>query len=335
MKRFALLGIGIALVAVCITGCSWETGSDAESWSSSYNWVNFSGVYRSAAGGLLVTDYTTTPSTPGSTNTVSVNNEPQPSFVVGQTVFRGNLKNGHISRGSVGITLADTSGVVWDSLSDDGNGVLTGGQGAGTIDYVGGSWTYNLNAGLSGPIFNGVVAADYSYDISNSGSSGSGAQPGSTGKIYSFSLVHQGEHLTFTDNNGAVYVGNISEIRSASGAQNTDIGQVSGDETANDTSLHAKATYYESPLPEDGDTMVASFEVSGVSAAAMSVRIVGTLQGTVAAGVFTGRTLNGTWIEVGGKTGDINGQTTSVPVVTTGTTADPTADPTADATATP
>lgn len=322
MKRFALVGIGIALVAISITGCSWDTGSDAASWSSSYNWVSFSGVYRSAAGGLLVTDYTTTPGVPGSTNTIEVADEAQPNFTPGQTVFFGALKNGNIVPGSVGITLGSTEGVVWDSLSDDGNGVLSGAQGAGTISYVSGSWTYKLNDGLSGPVFAGVVRANYSYQVSNSGSTGSGARPGSTGKIYSFSLVHQGQNLTLTDNNGAVYSGNISEIRSASGAQNTDITQVGDNESANDT---GKYTYYESPLPEDGDKIIATFEVSGVSAAAMSVRIVGTLQGSVAAGVFTGRTLNGTWIEIGGKTGDINGQTTSIPIVSSSATADTTA----------
>ena len=81
-------------------------------------------------------------------------------------------------------------------------------------------------------------------------------------------------------------------------------------------------------MPTDGDTMIASFECTGISGAMMQIKIVGTLQGTVASGVFTGRTLNGTWIELGGKTGDINGQTTSVaiaPVATTETATEETA----------
>ena len=44
-------------------------------------------------------------------------------------------------------------------------------------------------------------------------------------------------------------------------------------------------------------------------------RIVGIFEGTVAAGVFTGRRMDGTWIEAGGKTGNINGQTVAVPIV--------------------
>ena len=313
MKQFALIGMCVAVLAVGITGCDWETGSDATSWSSSYNWVSFSGTYRSAAGGLLVTDYTTTPSTPGSTNTLTVANESQGSFSIGATSFSGKLKNGNVTPGSAGITLYNGSGDEIRTLADNGNGVLTSGTGSGTIAYVSGSWSFSFDA-LNPVAESGVIRANYSYQVSNSGSSGSGARPGSTGSIYSFIIDHQGQNLTFTDNNGATYIGTIGEIRSTSGAQNTDIGQVGADEEGNDS---AKYTYYESPLPEDGDTVNATFECSGVSAAMMRVRIVGNLQGTVAAGVFTGRTLSGTWIELGGKTGDINGQTTSVPVVET------------------
>ncbi len=105
----------------------------------------------------------------------------------------------------------------------------------------------------------------------------------------------------------------MSQIRSLSGAQNTDIPQVSGDEQAH----RAKATYYESELPADGDVIVASFEASGVSAAFIPVKIVGTFEGTVLAGVFTGRQMDGTWIESGGKTGNINAQTESVAIQVT------------------
>lgn len=309
MKRIALIGICVAALAVGLVGCDWSTGNEATSWSSSYNWVNFSGIYRSAAGGLLVTDYTTTPSTPGSTNMLRVSGESQGDYKADQTVFGNTLKNGNIVPGTVQIKLGEFS-----TLSDDGNGVLSAGSTKGDIAYVVGGWNITFPAGL-GPNQGGSIKATYNYYVSNSGSSGSGARPGSTGSIYSFAIVHQGQHLTFTDNNGATYVGKIGEIRSASGAQNTDIGQVGANEQGNDT---ARYTYYESPLPENGDTMIATFECSGISAAMMQVKIVGSFQGTVASGVFTGRILTGTWIELGGKTGDVNGQTTSVPIVNTG-----------------
>ncbi len=295
MKRFALIGACVAVLAVGIVGCDWDTGSDATSWSSSYNWVNFSGVYRSAAGGLLVTDYTTTPATPGTTNTLTVKDESQGSFAFGQMEFSGKLKNGNVSPNSVVISLYNTSGVVIRSFSDNGNGVL-GSSSEGTIEYVSGAWTIKLGQ-LAPAQSAGIIRASYSYLVSNSGSSGSGARPGSTGSIYAFTVIQQGQHLTFTDNNGATYTGYIGEMRTASGTERSD----------------EEGKF----MPTDGDTMIASFECSGVSAALMQVKIVGTLQGTVASGVFTGRTLNGTWIEQGGKTGNINGQTTSVAISTT------------------
>jgi hypothetical protein len=297
MKRMAVLGV-CAAVALGLVGCDWDTGSDATNWSSAYNWVNFSGTYRSAAEGLLVTDYTTTPSTPGSTNMLKVANESQGSFAAMQTTFSGNLRNANIVPNSVEVTLYNTAGVVFQSYSDNGNGQL-GAAGEGNVSYVNGSW--NLDRGLGNPVTEaGVIRANYSYYVSNSGTTGSGAKPGSTGSIYSFVVVQQGQHLTFTDNNGATYVGRIGELRTASGAER-------GDE---------EARY----MPVDGDTMIATFEVAGRSAAGMSVKIVGTFQGTVSAGVFNGRILHGTWVEAGGRSGDIRGQTTSIPIVSGGAT---------------
>ena len=131
--------------------------------------------------------------------------------------------------------------------------------------------------------------------MTSDGTSSSGAQSGATGKIYAFNIVHKGQNLTITDSNGATYTGYIGELRTTSGVEPVD------------------------GTPLDGDTVIATIECTGRSAALMQVKIVGTLQGTYAASVFTDRRLNGTWIETAGKTGNIYGQTTSLPV-TTGTT---------------
>ncbi len=304
MKRIALLGVCVAVAMMGLAGCDWDTGSDATSWSSSYNWVNFSGVYRSAAGGLLVTDYTTTPSTPGSTNELSGKAS---GTGISRVSASGTLAPGNIVPGSVGINLYAANGNLHSSYQDDGNGVLLGGLAPGNISYNVGSWRVDFSSSMGAPE-GGRWEATYRYYVSNSGSSGSGARPGSTGSIYSFTVLQQGQHLTFTDNNGATYSGYIGEMRTASGTERTD----------------EEGKF----MPTDGDTMIATFECAGVSAAMMQIKIVGTLQGTVASGVFTGRTLNGTWIEQGGKTGDINGQTTSVaiaPAATTTTAAEETA----------
>jgi len=305
MKRFACLGLSIALVTVFITGCSWETGSDADSWSSSYDWVNFSGVYRGVGGGLLVTDYTTTPSTPGVTNVYS-KRESGGTMPIRGANASGQVSNGSLVPGSFMVTVGSNA-----TLSDSTKDGTLAGNGTGTVNYQGGTWSIELDAASVDWDKANPITVAYSYTVSRDGTSSSGARPGSTGSIYSFDLAHQGQNLTLTDNNGAVYSGFISKISSASGAQNTDIGEVGNDESGNDGT---KYTYYESPLPENGDVIIASFEVSGVSAASMSVKIVGTLEGAVAAGVFTSRTMDGTWIEVGGKTGDVNGQTETVAI---------------------
>lgn len=312
MKRFALVGMCVALAAVGLMGCNWETGSDADSWSSSYNWVNFSGTYRGASGGLLVTDYTTTPATPGSTNTIQVTGESTGgNWTAGDPTYNGTLNHANVVAGSVTITLVGFAG-----YSDSGHPTVLGNNSEGNISYETGSW--NLDLGSAFPtVGDGSIKADYAYTVSNEGSGG-GAESGATRvSIYSFNVTHTGQNLTIVDNTGATYAGYIKEIRSASGAQNTDIGQVGEDESANDSSRAAKYTYYESDLPENGDTIIATFECSGTSSAGLGVKIVGTLQGTVAAGVFTGRTMNGTWIETGGKTGDIYATTGAVVIPTT------------------
>lgn len=306
MKRIVLIGMCAAVAALGLMGCEWSSTSGDESWSSAYDWVNFSGVYRGLGGGLLVTDYTTTPSIPGVTNTYSRTDSG------GTMPARETTKSGRVSHGSIvpGSFMVSVGSIA--QLSDPGkNGLLTG-NGSGTVNYGGGTWAIEIDT------FSTVdqnISISYSYTVARDGSTAGGAESGATRfSIYSFNVVHQGQHLTVTDNNGSVYTGRIKKMQSASGYQNTDITQVGTDEEGNDKS--AKYTYQESPLPTDGDTIVATIECAGVSKAGMTVKLVGTLQGTVAASIFTGRRMDGTWIELGGKTGDISAQTEAVSIQT-------------------
>ena len=171
-------------------------------------------------------------------------------------------------------------------------GSAAGSAGTGTVSYEGGTWSFTLKD-TQAKTYGRSIMVSYAYLVSNGGSS-SGAKSGSSGKaIYSFVVVQQGEKLTITDNNGAAYKGRIGELRSTSGVTSTN------------------------SLPRDGDVIVATFSSSGTSAAGKQVTITGTFQGNVASSVFTGRTMQGTWIEAGGKTGDINGTTTSVAIAPT------------------
>ena len=328
MKRFAWIGVLAAVLAVGIVGCEWETGDDATSWSSSYNWVNFSGIYRSETGGLLVKDYTsassstetttsgtstnvtTTASTNGNqtsttttTETIKVSNENQGTFSASQTTFSGNLAHSNIVAGTLTLTLYNGStDAAIKSVSDDGTGKLGSGNNAGTVTSSG-SWSLTLNTEF--PTVSGYIRASYTYSRSSTStetsttgtSTTSGEESGATGKgIYSMTVIHNGQYVDITDNNGASYEGYISQIRSSSGEENED-----------------------GTLPADGDTIIASWECSGTSAAGVRVTIIGTLQGTVAGGVFTSRTISGTWIEATGRSGDFTGVTTAVAITATTT----------------
>ncbi len=284
MKRIFTIALCAVAAAALLSGCEWSTSSEHNtSWNDSYNWVNFSGTYRSASGGMLVTDYTSTPSTPGATNTYTSTESG------GVLPARTLAANGKASKHPIvpsSFTLSIGSDL---AFSDDGNGTLTGAGGSGTISYDGGTWTIKLDD-VQESMSRRNITISYAYQVSNSGSA-SGARAGSTGKaIYSFVVAQQGEKLTITDNNGAAYKGHIGGLRSTSGITSTN------------------------SMPKDGDVIVASFSTEGTSAAGMKVTITGTFQGNVASGVFTGRTMQGTWIEAGGKTGDINGTTTSVAI---------------------
>ncbi len=289
MRRLVWLGLGAAVLAFGLAGCEWNTGSDAENWSSTYNWVNFSGVYRNAERlGALVTDYSAVPADPGSTNEVRVANEYVGTFQANATTFSGSLQHDDIVAGSVTITWVNQAGEVIRSVSDNGLGVL--GSNEGTVQYASGAWSamFNMNPVQE----SGYIRATYSYVRISEGEP-EHVNPGSTGaSIYSFSVNHVGQHVTITDNNGAVYKGYISQMRSSSGAERTD-----------------ELDRY---LPLDGDSIIASFSCSGTSAAMFPVKIVGTFQGTVVAKTFANRRLDATWVEQGGRSGDIRGSTTSL-----------------------
>jgi hypothetical protein len=209
-------GIAVALVlALGMSGCEWSSGGGS-SWNSAYNWVNFSGVYRGANGGVLITDYSTTAATPESTDNASE----QVSTGVGADIDA-------------------------------------------TYQYTVGGTEATVEAGTSGI------------------------------RIYAFTVFHEGETLRLTDNYGREYSGGFGSIRSTGGSE---------------------ATPTEEPTPAAGEEVIAQFTASGVSPAGYNIRMVGTFQGTYNAGALQSRSLNGTWIEDGGKTGDINGSASPIAV---------------------
>jgi hypothetical protein len=292
-SRVLVLSMAAALLMGCEGG--WTSGGGVDSWSDAYNWVNFSGVYRGVGGGVLVTDYTATPGTPGVTNSVSGQNVDMGD---GGNTYGGSLGHASIVPNSVTISAGGFT------LTDNGSGVLSGGGGSGTISYGNGAWSINMgthviNSGT--PIF-----ASYQYVVSGSSGSGAAGSGASGITIYSFTVQHQGQNISIVDNNGSTYSGHFGSISSTGGA-NQD----------NQTT------------PATGDSVTGTFEATGVSGAGFTVSIVGTFQGVVGAGDGTSfslanRQMFGTWIEEGGRTGDVNGEASPIQV-TVGTT--PTATP--------
>lgn len=282
-------GLTVAAALVLTSGCEWSSGGGASSWSDSYNWVNFSGTYRGIGGGVLVTDYTTTPGSSGTTNSVSEVAGYTSLGADGKavTVYSGKLSHGNIVPGSVTITIGTVI-----SFQDNGDNSFSGGNG-GSINYGTGVWT--VDCGSVVPAAGISIGAAYQYAVEGSSGSGGAGSGASGATIYSFVVWQNGQELQITDNNGRTYSGSL--------------GAISG--TVNSTNTVAVI----------GDSIVAQFSVEGVSAANYKVTIAGNLQGVVGGAVgaayLNNRKMFGTWIEEGGRTGDVNGEASPVAVTAT------------------
>lgn len=259
-KRFGTMIAGL-LLTVGLSACDWSSGGGAESWNDSFNWVNFSGVYRGAGGNPVVSEFG------GDGGNIQVNNEVVATGDGSRTAFAGSLNNRPVVAGSVSITAAGFT------LSDQGDGTLAGGGKTGSISYETGSWSITLTP--AAPDAGSAVVASYSY-----------AAAGAAGLVATLSVQQRGERITITDSAGASYAGVISNIRGVSG----------GGENA---------------APVVGDVIVGQYNASGVSRSGREVRMTGsfetTVTGTAEAPAFSGRRMNGTWVEAGAGTGNING----------------------------
>lgn len=279
--KWILMIVVLSAAMFSMTGCEWKAAGDEYTWNDSYNSVNFSGVYRGYNGGILVTDYTATPGTPGVTNNVS--QSVGVGIGAGQTVYSGLLNTTPVLSGSLNII---GGGYVF---TDNGDGSLSGNVAgtAGSIDYGTGSWSIDLNGGT----INSGVGINATYQTSVAGTAGTGsAGAGTSGiTIYTFTVFHEGQNVTITDNNGSVYSGGFGSIRSTSGSTTLTI----------------------------GDTVIGQFTAEGTSAAGIAVKIVGTFQGVTGSSTVSDRRMLGTWIEDGGTTGDVNGEASPISLSTT------------------
>jgi len=302
----------VVAVGVALVGCEWGGSGDKNSWNDSTSIANFSGSY-SGNGGYLVSDYSSSSAGSGGSTTVVTGGFIPPIQEISAS-FSGNsisFTTGFVPIKPGSITVAFADGAK-GSVTDNGAGVLSGTYlntipgshpANGTVVYENGqiSIFFPDVLGLQG------ARVTVRYTV-NSGSGAtttttSGSTPGSSGvSIYAFNVQQTGNKLSIIDNNGSVYSGSFGDVKTT------------GNLSAGSSGAGAV----------NGDQVIAPFSAAGKSAAGVYVNLTGNFQGTVA-GVstvteksgsstttktsfaLTSRVILGTWIEDGGKTGDIKG----------------------------
>lgn len=296
----------VALLSVGLAGCEWSGSGDDNSWNDSGTIANFNGSYH-ANGGYLVSDYTasggTTTTTTGGKTVIGENK----GTSSGGTSFAGSTQFFPIKPGSFRLLLnAGATG----QFIDDGASKLSGQylngvnfNAHGSISYDNG--TYTIVTDTPVPLPSGsTITVNYTVEGGSSTSSTTtSGEPGSSGvSIIAFNVQQSGNKIKIVDNNGSVYQGNLGEMRT----------------TGNLGSGSTGATFV------NGDQVIASFSAAGKSKSGMYVNMTGNFQGEVQ-GVSTvttkagdvavtttsmalaNRRIMGTWIEDGGKTGNISG----------------------------
>lgn len=292
MRRFHFVAGFIVISLLLAAGCEFQsTGTDG-GYNSDLSWANFSGVYRPGSGqSYIVSDFS---GTPAGTDGVTVDG----SQVIAQgngvdSSFSATLTDAPISVGSLTVYYGG------ESLTDpEGDGTLAGSLGAsGTINYNTGSLSVQF-AGFPAP--DEDVIATYLYYQEGTVQNPS---PGSSDEIRTLTVSQQGSSLVFVDSDGAQYTGDITGMSTPGGLISNTVQEAVGFE------------------------VTATFEVSGVSASGIGVTIVGTFQseyevdsdqtGPTISGYLVDRSVQGTWIEDSGVTGDVKGYSTDVAVTVT------------------
>jgi hypothetical protein len=270
-----------------MTGCEWSSGGGATTWNDRENFVDFSGDYKNADGGVLVRMF-------GAGSGSTTNNTTSTNIVSGEllatgngsaTVFSGALAHPSPIRGTLTIVVGGYR------FSDPGT--VSAGTVALTVTPSDGtSGTLNLNTGVwsiffASPLANGTqILGAYQYLSSTSVVNSNQGNHGNP--IYSFILSQQGNKIKITDSCGSTYEGTIGSVRTTGGVP------IDLDPTNPD------------PVPTTGP-IVAQFSATGYSQG-YNVQIVGVLQGTLTAGTtLSGRTMKATFIEEGGNDADVNG----------------------------
>lgn len=192
VNKFARFS-SLLVVAALVAGCEWTSTSSGDSWSDSYNDMNFSGTYRSSS--------TQTSESGESTVTRSVSN---------QTVGRISQTTGSFSCGVSDIVAGSMTIKVGDvTFSDDGAGRLVGSDGnsSGSIAYSSGSGSISMQGGYGNAYAGQSIVASYSWSTT---SSNSGSTSGNT--ITAITVSQSGQKLTLRCNNGYTLSGRFTTV---------------------------------------------------------------------------------------------------------------------------
>ncbi|MCA1808998.1 MAG: hypothetical protein ABR497_00540 [Kiritimatiellia bacterium] len=269
-------------LALGVTGCEWTSGGGVEDWTETgYDWANFSGNYRAPDGNVLVRQF-------GADN---IGNIWTTNSSRDELIGQGNGYTTEFSGRLFGVPIPGTLTIVVGSYRFTDNASNTG-QGSynlsvtpvdgssGSIQYGSRFWSLKFPAPIDDRT---PIMANYLYLVNDEhGGQGNHGEP-----IYSFVVHHNGNRLQLVDSNGTVYDGNIGTM-ATTGGQPYDPSSDDG--------------------PPQTGNVFAQFHVQGFSQG-YHVHINGTLQGAFATGTsgrsLTGRTMQATYVEVGGQDADI------------------------------
>lgn len=209
------VSLSLVALAVLFAGCEWTGTSGSDSWSGSYDEMNFGGTYRMTR--------VTTVGTSDSSDT-----QPVQTMRFGSTDAQQYRYNGSIGMavipGSVSISIAGVG--TFSDLTSDGNLTPTEGlNGTAKITYGSGDWMVELDQNPGG---GHAITAQFQASPLASGSSAytyTGIDTTSFNPTYvtAITVSQTGQNLTMTFNNGATMAGKFTSVRQTA-AVNSDTG---------------------------------------------------------------------------------------------------------------
>ena len=193
--------LALSLCLCVLNGCEWTAGSGVSSWDSSGDWVDFSGSYKAADGGMLVRPFNTNAASP-STTTNTISSEYLATGDGSKTAFEGQIAHTPV-RGSLtiftigGYRFTDSASVTADTVS---LAVTPADGSAGVFNYSTRAWALTFPA----PLASGTqILGTYQYTVA------APIQGNHGNAIYSFMVYQLGNKLQMTDSNGAEYNGTM------------------------------------------------------------------------------------------------------------------------------